>query len=68
MPPVQNSVPSGVCYDKPNESARLSPFVTAMPTNPMEYIWPGILVGQAIHAAAKLRIPDLLTCGPKTNR
>jgi hypothetical protein len=31
-----------------------------MPTNPMEYIWPGIIVGQAIHAAAKLRIPDLL--------
>ena len=32
----------------------------------MEYIWPGIIVGQAIHAAAKLRIPDLLACGPKT--
>lgn len=37
-----------------------------MPTNPMEYIWPGIIAGQAIHAAAKLRIPDLLACGPKT--
>jgi hypothetical protein len=37
-----------------------------MQTNPMEYIWPGIVVGQAIHAAAKLRIPDLLACGPKT--
>jgi O-methyltransferase domain/Dimerisation domain len=37
-----------------------------MPTNPMEYIWPGIIVGQAIHAAAKLRIPDLLASGPKT--
>lgn len=32
----------------------------------MEYIWPGIIAGQAIHAAAKLRIPDLLACGPKT--
>ena len=32
----------------------------------MEYIWPGLIVGQAIHAAAKLRIPDLLACGPKT--
>jgi hypothetical protein len=37
-----------------------------MPTNPMEYIFPGIIVGQAIHAAAKLRIPDLLAGGPKT--
>lgn len=41
-------------------------FVTATPTNPMEYIWPGIIVGQAIHTAAKLRIPDLLADGPKT--
>jgi hypothetical protein len=32
----------------------------------MEYIWPGIIVGQAIHAAVKLRIPDLLAGGPKT--
>jgi hypothetical protein len=37
-----------------------------MPTNPMEYIWPGIIVGQAIHTAVKLRIPDLLAGGPKT--
>src|ERR1035441_8463574 len=37
-----------------------------MPTNPMEYIWPGIIAVQAIHAAAKLRIPDLLASGPKT--
>jgi hypothetical protein len=37
-----------------------------MPTNPMEYIWPGIIVAQAIHAAAKLRIPDLLAGGPKS--
>ena len=43
-------------------------FVTAMPTNPMEYIWPGIIVGQAIHTAAKLRIPDLLADGPKNDR
>jgi SAM-dependent methyltransferase len=32
----------------------------------MEYIWPGIIAVQAIHAAAKLRIPDLLASGPKT--
>jgi hypothetical protein len=37
-----------------------------MPTNPMEYIWPGIIAAQAIHVAAKLRIPDLLASGPKT--
>ena len=37
-----------------------------MPTNPMEYIWPGILAAQAIYVAAKLRIPDLLASGPKT--
>jgi len=37
-----------------------------MPTNPMEYIWPGIIAAQAIHAAAKLRIPDLLASGTKT--
>ena len=30
-----------------------------MPTNPMECIWPGIIAVQAIHAAAKLRIPDM---------
>jgi hypothetical protein len=37
-----------------------------MATNPMEYIWPGIIAAQAIYAAAKLRIPDLLSFGPKT--
>ena len=38
----------------------------AMPNDPMEYIWPGIIAAQAIHAAAKLRVPDLLASGPKT--
>ncbi|MGO8818648.1 MAG: methyltransferase [Terriglobia bacterium] len=37
-----------------------------MPTNPMEYLWPGIIAAQAIHAAVKLRIPDALGNGPKT--
>jgi hypothetical protein len=37
-----------------------------MPTNPMEYLWPGIVAAQAIYTAAKLRIPDLLASGPKT--
>jgi hypothetical protein len=37
-----------------------------MPTNPIEYIWPGVIAAQAIYAAAKLRIPDLLASGPKT--
>ena len=37
-----------------------------MPTNPMEYLWPGIIAAQAIHAAVKLRIPDALASGPKT--
>ena len=37
-----------------------------MPTNPIEYLWPGIIAAQAIHVAAKLRIPDLLASGPKT--
>ena len=37
-----------------------------MPTNPMEYIWPGIIAAQAMYVAAKLRIPDLLASGPKT--
>jgi hypothetical protein len=31
----------------------------------MEYIWPGIIVAQAIHAATKLGIADLLSFGPK---
>lgn len=38
----------------------------AMPANPIEYIWPGIIAAQAIYAATKLRIPDLLSSGPKT--
>jgi len=37
-----------------------------VPTNPFEYIWPGIIASQAIYVAAKLRIPDLLASGPKT--
>jgi len=37
-----------------------------MPTNPMEYLWPGIVAAQAIYVAAKLRIPDLLASGPRT--
>ncbi len=37
-----------------------------MPSDPIEYIWPGIIAAQAIHAAAKLRVPDLLASGPKT--
>jgi hypothetical protein len=32
----------------------------------MEYIWPGIIAAQAIYAAAKLGIADLLASGPKT--
>jgi SAM-dependent methyltransferase len=37
-----------------------------MPSNPMEYVWPGIIAAQAIHVAAELRIADLLASGPKT--
>ncbi|MGO8786427.1 MAG: methyltransferase [Terriglobia bacterium] len=37
-----------------------------MPTNPMEYLWPGIIAAQAIHVVVKLRVPDLLASGPKT--
>lgn len=32
----------------------------------MEYIWPGIIAAQAIHAATKLGIADLLSSGPKS--
>jgi hypothetical protein len=32
----------------------------------MEFIWPGIIAAQAIYAAAKLGIADLLASGPKT--
>jgi len=31
-----------------------------MPTNPMEYVWPGIIVAQAMHVAAKLQIPRIV--------
>jgi hypothetical protein len=37
-----------------------------MPTNPMEYHWPGIIAAQAIYVAARLRLPDLLASGPKS--
>ena len=37
-----------------------------MASSPMQYIWPGIIGAQAIHAAAKLRIPDLLASGPRS--
>jgi hypothetical protein len=37
-----------------------------MPNNPMECIWPGIVAAQAIHAAARLAIPDLLAAGPRS--
>src|ERR1700691_2635051 len=37
-----------------------------MPTHPLEYIFPGIIAAQGIHAAVELRIPDLLASGPKS--
>lgn len=37
-----------------------------MPPKALEYIYPGILAAQAIHAAVKFRIPDLLASGPKS--
>jgi SAM-dependent methyltransferase len=37
-----------------------------MPAKPLEYIFPGIVAAQAIHAAVKFKIPDLLASGPKT--
>lgn len=37
-----------------------------MPHNALDYIYPGILAAQAIHAAVKFRIPDLLSSGPKS--
>jgi hypothetical protein len=37
-----------------------------METDPLQYIFPGVIAAQAIHAAVKLRIPDLLAAGPKT--
>lgn len=35
-------------------------------SKPMEYIWPGIIAAQAMHAATKLGIADLLASGPKS--
>lgn len=35
-----------------------------MPTDPFEYIWPGIILAQAIYAATELRLADLLDAGP----
>jgi hypothetical protein len=37
-----------------------------MSTKPLEYIYPGILAAQAIHAAVTFGIPDLLASGPKS--
>jgi hypothetical protein len=37
-----------------------------MPPKPLEYIFPGIIAAQAIHAAVEFRIPDLLASGPKS--
>lgn len=37
-----------------------------MPTNPLDYIFPGAIAAQAIYAAVKLGLPDLLSAGPKT--
>jgi hypothetical protein len=39
---------------------------TNMPPRPLEYIYPGVLAAQAIHAAVKFGIPDLLGSGPKS--
>ena len=38
-----------------------------MPTNPMQYIFPGIIAAQAIHAAVEFRLPELLASGPKSS-
>ncbi len=38
-----------------------------MPTSPMQYIFPGILAAQAIHAAVEFNLPDLLASGPKSS-
>jgi SAM-dependent methyltransferase len=37
-----------------------------MPPKPLEYIFPGIIAAQAIHAAVEFRIPDLLAAGAKS--
>src|ERR1700677_1934365 len=38
-----------------------------MPTSPMQYIFPGIIAAQAIHAAVEFNLPDLLASGPKSS-
>ena len=38
-----------------------------MPTSPMQYIYPGIIAAQAIHAAVQFNLPDLLASGPKSS-
>jgi SAM-dependent methyltransferase len=41
--------------------------VTLSPSRQMmQLIWPGVLVVQAVHVAARLGIPDLLSTGPQT--
>jgi len=37
-----------------------------MPTSPFQYIFPGIIAAQGIHAAVKFNIPELLASGPKS--
>lgn len=37
-----------------------------MPPKALEYIYPGIVAAQAIHAAVEFRIPDLLASGPRS--
>src|SRR5579862_7178451 len=37
-----------------------------MPISPFQYIYPGIVATQAIHAAVEFGIPDLLASGPRT--
>lgn len=37
-----------------------------MQPKPLEYIYPGLIAAQAIHAAVKFRIPDLLASGAKS--
>lgn len=37
-----------------------------MPPKALEYVYPGVLAAQAIHAAVRFGIPDLLASGPKS--
>ena len=37
-----------------------------MSSRPTDFIYPGVLAAQAIHAAVQLRIPDLLRSGPRS--